>query len=182
MIIAPFKNIEKLNGFIHKYHIDYAVNASSTNVNETRITNPFTSASDRWCSQSNEKTGEWLMINFTHRSLYISHFVLWSVNDDFRPISWYAEGCNEESCYNLTIYNDSTIDTKQAFKPKVHGPFKSFKMISTGMTNSQTYHLCAYKLEFYGSTSDAIERRCTCMAINRTQNKIIILMLVIISK
>ena len=58
MIFAPFKTVEKLNGLIHKYHIDYEVNTSSTNDLEDRKYNPFTDSSDRWCSQNRGKPGE----------------------------------------------------------------------------------------------------------------------------
>lgn len=182
MIFAPFKSVEKLNGLIHKYHIDYTVNASSTNLREDRITNPFTSSDDRWCSLSRESPGEWLQINFTHRSLYISHFVLWSRKQDRDPISWYVEGCNNNGCYNLTVYENETIGEKEVFKTYVHGPFESLRYISTGVNYHKDYHHCAYKIELYGSTYDSKGIRCTALANNHMQNHALILISLIINK
>lgn len=182
MIFAPFKNVETLNGLIHKYHIDYTVETSSTHVDAKRKTNPFTSSDDRWCSESREHAGEWLMINFTRRSLYISHFVLWNKKNDNDPISWYAEGCNKNSCYNLTVYENTSIGEKEVFETNVHGPFDSFRYVSTGKSSSSSYHHCASKLDFYGATSDSIKRKCTQKLNNSFIDKLLLLMIVAMAK
>ena len=184
MIIAPFKSVDVLNGFIHKYHIDYEVSASSTNYNEERKFNPLTSSTDRWCSQSRGRPGEWYMINFTKKKLYISHFVLWNFEGKNYnlPISWYAEGCNEEKCYNLTTYNKESIGTKEVFKTDVHGPFNAFKYTSTGKDSNDDYHHCVAKLEIFGATSECIKRRFSCVIRHKIKNKFILILITIIMK
>ena len=140
MIFAPFTRVNKLNGFIHKYHIDYSIKVSSTHLNDSRIPNPLTNSTDRWCSISNNKFDEWYMVNFT-RSLYITHFVLWSL-EIHNPLSWYAEGCNKNGCQKLVTYQKPSIDSQVVFPTPFHGPFDSFRMTSTGKDSNNDSHHC----------------------------------------
>ena len=117
------------------------------------------------------------MINFTDKLLYISSFVLWSIKDDQDPISWYAEGCYKGICYNLTEYNSTEIKEKEVFKTKVHGPFDSFRYVSTGANYWGDYFHCVNKLEFYGATSDIINMKYSCMKKHHNQTKFLLLMI-----
>lgn len=183
MIFAPFKNVNKLDGLIHKYHIEFSVNASSTNYRDDRINNPFTSSTDRWCSLNNGKPGEWLSVNFTRQSIYMTHFVLWSIEIYHFPVSWFAEGCNKDECYKLVEYQEESIKLREVFETKVHGPFTSFRYVSTGKDVNGTYHHCAYKLEFFGATSDYLKRKRSCIATRHDKSIFFIyLTLIIIEK
>ena len=153
MIVAPFTDVNTLNGFIHKYHIDIKISVSSNNTDHY-MTSPFTDTSRRWCSKNPEKPGEWIKVIFLKRRLFITHFILWSKDKDHSPLSWYAEGCKRGVCRNITVYNESTINPEEVFNTTYHGPFDSIRYEQTGPNWNKKYYFCIRKLDFFGSTSD----------------------------